>query len=234
MPDPQLYIVILLINKDILQRFCTILHSCTKQFANRLIYQIVNPLQLRVRHQNEIGQGPNKHLSLSNKYIKHNAMIFLKKHYIDTKKGLQFISIHHDVKYAIRDSNIKNGQVNITIPKGNAGLIIIEPLDDVLKGLQAVFENLAGQTPGNTIDKWKQQAAISPRIQSAMIGRSLTIPYADSKLLLDSYDEIHVIDFEDAARRMEISIQIVGDAEQQPQPPQGGRGARPQQAPAKR
>ncbi|MBU4483818.1 YjbQ family protein [bacterium] len=151
-------------------------------------------------------------------------MIFQTKKYIDTKKGVDFVNIHHDVKFTIRDSKIKDGQANIFIVKGSAGVIVVEPLEEVFTALKSTFESWGAQSTGTGMDKWKKETSISPRIQSVINGRSLAVPIIASQLTVDAYDELFIVDFEEEARRLEYIIQIVGEGEAK----QGGQGGGPQ------
>ena len=53
-------------------------------------------------------------------------MIFLKNYFVNTTKAVDCIPIIHDVRYAIRDSQVANGLVTVTIPASGAGLMISE------------------------------------------------------------------------------------------------------------
>ncbi len=51
-------------------------------------------------------------------------MIFLKSYFATTTKETDFIPIIHDVRFAIRDSQVVDGLATITIPGEEAGLLI--------------------------------------------------------------------------------------------------------------
>jgi len=50
--------------------------------------------------------------------------IFLKNYFVTTTKETDFIPIIHDVRFAIRDSNIADGLVTISLPGAEAYLLI--------------------------------------------------------------------------------------------------------------
>ena len=53
-------------------------------------------------------------------------MIFLKKCFVGTTSGGDAISIVHDVRYAVRDSQVQDGLVTVSIPESGAGVVIGE------------------------------------------------------------------------------------------------------------
>lgn len=53
-------------------------------------------------------------------------MIFLKSYFVNTTRQVDTIPIIHDVRYAIRDSQVVHGLVTVTVPASGAGLMISE------------------------------------------------------------------------------------------------------------
>lgn len=73
-------------------------------------------------------------------------MIFLKNYFVDTTEKTDCIPIIHDVRFAIRDSQMKEGLVTITLPAGEAGLVLApetiqEPPADGCRSLSLPFQN---------------------------------------------------------------------------------------------
>jgi thiamine phosphate synthase YjbQ (UPF0047 family) len=49
---------------------------------------------------------------------------------------------------------------------------------------------------------------VAPRVQSALLGRSIHLPFADGKLCLDPYTDILCCDFDARGGRREIIVQV--------------------------
>lgn len=135
-------------------------------------------------------------------------MIFLKSYFVNTTAEVDFLPITSDVNYAIRDGQGKDGLVTIVVPSGRAAITVFEPLPEVISELKSALEIFAGEGK-ETADKRKEQVFIAPRVQTAMLGRSLTIPIKDAKLVLDPYEEIYLIDFDKKAHRREFIVQVM-------------------------
>lgn len=122
-----------------------------------------------------------------------------------------------DVRYAIRDSKVKSGLVTVTVPGSGASVMIFEPVAEVMDELKVAFELFAGEG-GEGIDKLKNKVAVAPRVQSSIMGRSVTVPLVDGALALDPYEEIFLIDLDKKEKRREISVFIMGEGSEEEAP----------------
>lgn len=149
-------------------------------------------------------------------------MVYLKNYFVNATAEVDFLQITSDVRFAIRDSLAKNGQVSVFVPGPGAALTIFEPLDEVKDGLKASLTALAeGEKKGK--DKRKEDVDIVPRVLASLVGRSVAVPFKDTKLIMAPYEEIFLIDFEKKAARREFFVQVIGeDAPPQGQPPPRG------------
>lgn len=140
-------------------------------------------------------------------------MIFLKSYFINTSSGVDLLPITSDVRYAIRDGHGKNGLVTVVVPGPGAAVSAFESIPELIEELKIAFEIFAGEDVQG-IDKRKEQVAIAPRVQAAMVGRSITLPIAESKLVLNPYEEIFLIDFEKRPKRREFIVQVFSEEPQ--------------------
>ncbi|MBI2974792.1 MAG: YjbQ family protein [Deltaproteobacteria bacterium] len=143
-------------------------------------------------------------------------MIFLKSYFVNTTPEIDFLSIMADVKYAIRDAQAKNGLVSVHIPGPAAAVTVFEPLPELIEELKIAFETFASEAAQGK-DKRKEEVFIAPRVQAALIGRSLSMPLKGGSVLIAPYEEIFLIDFDKKSGRREYYVSIV--AEDQAPPP---------------
>jgi len=142
-------------------------------------------------------------------------MFFFKKSYIETTDEVDIIPVIHEVKYAIRDSKGPDGLLTVIVPQPGAGLVLIPAIEEVLQELKTTLEVFATET-GLAKDRLKREREVGPIIQSAILGRSLQIPFQDGELAVDPYDEIFLVDFVKKSERREILIQVISEAAGQP------------------
>ena len=124
-------------------------------------------------------------------------MNLLKSCFVGTTEKIDFISIIHDVRFAIRDAPLADGLVTIIIPKNGAALLVTDQTPDQLKEGAEKFKAMDG------------------------LHTSLSLPFQKKELMLDPKRMIYLVDFSDAAKRREFYVQILGDTP--PPPPQQGR-----------
>ncbi|MBI2346535.1 MAG: YjbQ family protein, partial [Deltaproteobacteria bacterium] len=130
-------------------------------------------------------------------------MIFRKKYYLNTTAGVDCIPITHEVHYAIRDSTCPSGMATVLVPEAGAGVVLIEPLPDVLKALQSLWEEWRRQAvrEATTRDAKQQQVAVWPRVLGSLIGSSVHLPFHEGRLLTNPYTDVIVIDGDPVPRR---------------------------------
>ena len=138
-------------------------------------------------------------------------MLFFKKYYVNVTEEVNAISIIHDLQYAIRDSKSPDGLLTVIVPEPGAGLALIPNISEVIEELKVSLD-VFGSEAGNAQDKLKREREVGPIVQSAILGRTLHIPFQEAKLLIDPYDEVFLLDFEHKKRRREFIVQIISEA----------------------
>lgn len=147
-------------------------------------------------------------------------MVFLKSYFVNTTTEVDFLPITSDVRYAIRDGNGKDGLVTVFVPGAGASIIAFEPIKEVIDELKTVVEMFAGEKE-HCIDKRKEQVMLASRIQTAIFGRSISLPIKDGRLIMDPYEEIYLIDFDKKIRRREFFVQVMSEDAQAQAGPKG-------------
>jgi len=136
-------------------------------------------------------------------------MIFLKNYYTRTTEKVDVISIHADVMYAVRDSEAMEGLVTITSPAGGAAITVIEKLPEAYDALKDALAVYPAEGKKATTRR-KEEIDLGARVKAAMLGRSLSVPLKDGRLMLGHREEVILIDCEATARRREYVVQVMG------------------------
>jgi len=136
-------------------------------------------------------------------------MIFLRNYFINTTDKLDVKTIIHEVNGAIREAKATEGLATIVVPAPAGALAVIEPLPDIVKGLKEAIETIMGEG-GETKNRRKEEIDVGHRVAAAMIGRTISIPIKDGKLLLGTREEPVLIDMEKKGLRREFYVQVTG------------------------
>lgn len=136
----------------------------------------------------------------------HNDVIYVKTTY-DT----DIIDITYEVKEKVLQSNINNGNIVLFISGSTAALTTIEFESGVINDLKDTIERIAPKDMHYEHDqRWGDGNGYS-HVRAALLGASLTIPLVDRVLLLGTWQQVVLLDFDNRPRKREIRIQIIGE-----------------------
>jgi secondary thiamine-phosphate synthase enzyme len=137
--------------------------------------------------------------------------IVTKKINLKTKGDADIINITAEVMSAVSNSGLKNGLAVIFVPGSTAGVTTIEYEPGLVHDMKAFFEKIApesGEYQHNI--RWQDGNGYS-HVRAAFLGPSLTVPFADKKLNLGTWQQIVLIDFDNRPRNREIIVQVTGE-----------------------
>jgi len=92
-----------------------------------------------------------------------------------------------------------------------AGMTTIEFEAGAIEDLNAVFEQLApreGEYRHHL--RWGDDNG-SSHVRAAIVGPSLTVPFVDGAMVLGTWQQIVLLEFDTRARSREVVVQIVGE-----------------------
>lgn len=129
----------------------------------------------------------------------------------ETMGETEVIEITSDVAKAVMDEEISSGTVTVFVPGSTAGVTTIEYESGAVMDYQEALERIAPRDIHYHHDaRWGDGNGFS-HVRAALQGASLTVPFASSKLLLGTWQQIIVVDFDNRPRSREIILQIMGD-----------------------
>ncbi len=102
------------------------------------------------------------------------------------------------------------GVATVFVSGSTAGITTIEYEPGLLQDLKEAFEKIAPER-----DAYHHHATGddngSAHVRAALLGPSVTIPFADGRLLLGTWQQIVLVDFDTRPREREITVQVVSD-----------------------
>ena len=115
------------------------------------------------------------------------------------------------VAAALAESGVRSGIVTVFVVGSTAGVTTIEFEPGAVADLNRLFEDFA---PRHAVYRhhlrWGDDNG-SSHVRAALLGPSLTVPFTDCKLLLGTWQQIMLIEFDTKPRKREIVIQVVGE-----------------------
>ena len=130
---------------------------------------------------------------------------------LSTKGFTDIIDITSQVAGIIQRSGVGSGIVTVFISGSTGGVTTIEYEPGLLKDLPEAFEKIAPMTQRyHHDDTWHDGNGFS-HVRAAMLGCSLTVPFKDGRMMLGTWQQIVVIDFDNRSRNREIIVQVMGE-----------------------
>jgi secondary thiamine-phosphate synthase enzyme len=133
------------------------------------------------------------------------------KHEISTKGQ----NDAHDVTGLVADAVLKSGATSgiatVCVVGSTAGVTTIEFEPGAVSDLNRLFEQLAPRNAEYRHHlRWGDDNG-SSHVRAALLGPSLTVPFTNATLLLGTWQQIMLLEFDTQPRRRELVIQIVGE-----------------------
>ena len=115
------------------------------------------------------------------------------------------------VSNVVRASGATAGTVTVFVVGSTAGITTIEFEPGAVADLNCVFDTLAPRDADYRHHlRWGDDNG-SSHVRAALLGPSLTVPFADRGLLLGTWQQIVLFEFDTRPRRREIVVQVAGE-----------------------
>ena len=115
------------------------------------------------------------------------------------------------VAATIADTDCAAGIATIFVVGSTAAVTTIEFEPGAIADLNRLFEEIAPRNADYRHHlRWGDDNG-SSHVRAALLGPALTVPFADRKLLLGTWQQIMLLELDTRPRRREIVIQILGE-----------------------
>jgi len=136
--------------------------------------------------------------------------IITKSFKIKTKGNTDILDITSEVQKIIKNSNLKEGQATVFVPGSTAGITTIEYEPGLLKDLPRAFERIAPENMEYAHHLTWGDHNGHAHIRAALLGASKTFPFSEGDLILGTWQQIILVDFDERPRSREVVVQIIG------------------------
>ncbi len=121
-------------------------------------------------------------------------------------------NISNVVKDHLSRTGLQAGTVTIFVKHTTASVLIIEDEPGLRADTGTFWDNLVPADPAwqhNTVNPGENNG--HSHLRGQLQGQSLTIPFAGRQLLLGTWQDIVLLDFDTRARSREIVVQLMGE-----------------------
>jgi secondary thiamine-phosphate synthase enzyme len=138
-------------------------------------------------------------------------MVITEKISLGTHGKTDIIDITDRVADIVDRSRLANGTVTVFVAGSTAGLTTIEYESGLIADFKALWNRIVPETLRyEHNERWGDGNGYS-HIRASLIGASLVIPFENRKMVLGTWQQIVLIDFDNRPRSRQIVIQIMGE-----------------------
>ncbi len=137
--------------------------------------------------------------------------IFTEKLTVNTKGNCDIVNITNEVQAFISKQNMREGNVTVFVVGSTASISTVEYEPGLRKDIPQILDKLIPSKQRYIHnDTWGDNNGHA-HIRSTLFGCSQTIPFTNGELLLGTWQQIILLDFDDRPRVRKIIMQIIGE-----------------------
>src|SRR5678815_1423913 len=142
---------------------------------------------------------------------KSDLVILTRKHEISTEGQGDAHDVTEVVARIVAESGMDEGAVTVFVVGSTAGVTTIEFEPGAIADLNRTFESLAPRDGDyRHHQRWGDDNG-SSHVRAALQGPSTVIPFQDGKLLLGTWQQLVLLEFDTRPRRRELIVQVAGE-----------------------
>ena len=129
---------------------------------------------------------------------------------VNSKGNTDIVDITNDVQAKINSSGFVEGNVLVFVGGSTAGITTIEYEPGLRKDYPDFFEKIIPSNINYYHDQTWHDGNGHSHIRASLQGASFTVPFTNGNLLLGTWQQIILVDFDNRSRKRNIIVQITG------------------------
>jgi secondary thiamine-phosphate synthase enzyme len=129
---------------------------------------------------------------------------------VPSKGNTHIIDITGEVSKKLKKTRLKEGNVLIFVNGATAGITTIEYEPGLLKDYPHFFENIIPSFENYEHNNTWHDGNGHSHVRASLQGASLTVPFTGNELLLGTWQQIILVDFDTRPRNRSIIVQYTG------------------------
>lgn len=129
---------------------------------------------------------------------------------VKTKGFNEIVDITDKVQHMIDKTGFVEGNALVFVPGSTAGITTIEYEPGLLQDYPEFMEKIAPSDKRYKHDDTWHDGNGYAHIRASLQGSSFTVPFNGKKMLLGTWQQIILVDFDNRSRNRNIVVQIIG------------------------
>ncbi|HEX2966381.1 MAG TPA: secondary thiamine-phosphate synthase enzyme YjbQ [Syntrophorhabdaceae bacterium] len=128
-----------------------------------------------------------------------------------TKKTGELINITGNLQEILSDTGLQTGNIVVFVSGSTAGILTFEYEPGLIHDIGEFFENIAPSRKSYSHDETWGDANGFSHIRAAVTGQSFTVPFDKGELLLGTWQQVVLAEFDNRPRTRDVTVQILGE-----------------------
>jgi secondary thiamine-phosphate synthase enzyme len=119
------------------------------------------------------------------------------------------VDITGDVARAVAETEAREGVATVFVPGATAAVTTMEHEPGNVFDLRALLDRLVPRDGGWEHNRLNHDTNAHAHIKAAIVGPSESIPFAAGRLMLGTWQQVVVVDFDDRPRERTVLVSVV-------------------------
>ena len=130
---------------------------------------------------------------------------------VSTRGDSEMLDITSDLQEVVGRHGFREGAALVFVSGSTAGLTTVEYEPGLIEDIPAAFERIAPRDMRyKHHDTWNDGNGHS-HVRASLLGPSITVPFRDGRLLLGTWQQVVLIDFDNRPRQRDVVVQLSGE-----------------------
>lgn len=138
-------------------------------------------------------------------------MIETKTLVLETRAGTDIVDITQKVSEILAKSRVNSGIACIFVPGSTASVSTLEYEPNLVKDVKKALEKIAPEGGEYEHHKTWGDDNGSSHVRACLLKPGLSVPFKNKKLILGTWQQLALLDFDTRNRKREIIVQVIGD-----------------------
>jgi len=130
---------------------------------------------------------------------------------LQTKGNPDLIDITDRLSKVISEAKIKNGSMTVFVVGSTAALTTFEYEPGLIQDISQLYEKLIPAEKHYAHDETWGDANGFSHLRAALQGPSLTIPVEEGKMVLGTWQQVVLAEFDNRPRQREVVVQVIAE-----------------------
>lgn len=130
---------------------------------------------------------------------------------LNTQGNPDLVDITAKIKDALKSTGLKKGNITVFVVGSTAAITTFEYEPGVIRDMGELYDKLIPKSKHYSHDDTWGDANGFSHLRAALQGPSLVIPFDSGKLVLGTWQQVVLAEFDNRPRERQIVLQIIGE-----------------------